>query len=209
MSSEPAPALVRAPAAAPPALDRVVKTCLAKDPDERWQSTADLERQLQWIAEGRSQSGAGAQLPGTTAVRRTRTLTVVAASGLAGALLAAAALWSWGGSAPVPLPTPARVSVVLPANGPVTIGGSPRRSLALSPDGTQLVYVGTNLEAPADQRGGRDRNCTFVPSARSWFAPFRAPPAPGTLSSRQTGSGLASSRRPASSRKCLWLVGIL
>src|SRR5262249_51182531 len=35
----------------PPALDRVVKTCLAKDPEERWQSTADIKRQLIGIAE--------------------------------------------------------------------------------------------------------------------------------------------------------------
>ena len=41
----------------PPALDRVVKTCLAKDPEDRWQSAADIKRELRWIAEG-SQSGA-------------------------------------------------------------------------------------------------------------------------------------------------------
>ena len=36
---------------APAILDRVVRTCLAKDPDERWQSAADLRRELSWIAE--------------------------------------------------------------------------------------------------------------------------------------------------------------
>src|SRR6185436_7722852 len=36
----------------PPALDRVVRTCLAKDPEDRWQSAADIRRELQWIAEG-------------------------------------------------------------------------------------------------------------------------------------------------------------
>ena len=40
----------------PPALDRVVKTCLAKDPDERWQSAADLARELKWMAESGSLS---------------------------------------------------------------------------------------------------------------------------------------------------------
>ena len=34
----------------PPALDHVVKTCLAKDPDERWQAAGDVARQLMWIA---------------------------------------------------------------------------------------------------------------------------------------------------------------
>ena len=35
----------------PPALDRAVKKCLAKDPDDRWQSAADLGSQLQWLSE--------------------------------------------------------------------------------------------------------------------------------------------------------------
>jgi Tol biopolymer transport system component len=36
---------------ASPALDRVVATCLAKDPDDRWQTARDLLRELRWIAE--------------------------------------------------------------------------------------------------------------------------------------------------------------
>ena len=38
---------------APPALDRVLKICLAKDPDERWQTARDLKRELEWIATSR------------------------------------------------------------------------------------------------------------------------------------------------------------
>src|SRR5204863_8308380 len=33
----------------PAGLDHVVATCLAKDPDERWQSVADISRELQWV----------------------------------------------------------------------------------------------------------------------------------------------------------------
>src|SRR6202158_5581200 len=33
----------------PPSLDRVVKTCLAKDPDDRWQSASDVCDELKWI----------------------------------------------------------------------------------------------------------------------------------------------------------------
>ena len=35
---------------APPALDRLVSDCLAKDPEQRWQSARDLQRELTWIA---------------------------------------------------------------------------------------------------------------------------------------------------------------
>ncbi len=36
----------------PPALEHVIATCIAKDPDERWQSCADVSRQLEWVAKG-------------------------------------------------------------------------------------------------------------------------------------------------------------
>jgi serine/threonine protein kinase len=42
----------------PPLLDYVVKTCLAKEPDRRWQSAGDVERQLTWITEAGSEAGA-------------------------------------------------------------------------------------------------------------------------------------------------------
>jgi len=50
----------------PPALDRTIRVCLAKDPDERWQSAGDLWSELRWIADGGSQSG----VPIVAAVRR-------------------------------------------------------------------------------------------------------------------------------------------
>jgi serine/threonine protein kinase len=50
----------------PPALDRVVKTCLSKDPEDRFQTAHDIKLQLQWIAEGGSQAG----LPAPVAHRR-------------------------------------------------------------------------------------------------------------------------------------------
>ena len=41
----------------PPSLERLIKTCLAKDPDERWQTAHDIKLQLRAIAEGGSQAG--------------------------------------------------------------------------------------------------------------------------------------------------------
>jgi len=53
MSSDPAPISSMQPMT-PPNLDRVVKTCLGKDPEERWQSAADVKRELYWLGEGSS-----------------------------------------------------------------------------------------------------------------------------------------------------------
>ena len=34
----------------PPALDHIVERCIAKDPDDRWQTARDLQRELEWVA---------------------------------------------------------------------------------------------------------------------------------------------------------------
>src|SRR6202049_3885655 len=54
ISSDPPPMSSLQPMT-PPALDRVVKKCLAKEPDQRWQTASDLCGELRWIVEGDSQ----------------------------------------------------------------------------------------------------------------------------------------------------------
>jgi len=53
----------------PLALDRLIKKCLAKEPDDRWQSTQDLADELDWIAAAGSQAGLA---PAVVARRRLR-----------------------------------------------------------------------------------------------------------------------------------------
>jgi dipeptidyl aminopeptidase/acylaminoacyl peptidase/predicted Ser/Thr protein kinase len=86
MTADP-PSISAAQPMSPPALERVVKTCLAKDPEDRWQSAADIGRELKWIVEG---SAAGVAAP--AAVPSRRRLREIAAWILAGAGLSAAAL---------------------------------------------------------------------------------------------------------------------
>ena len=71
----------------PPALNRVIKTCLAKDPEDRFQTAHDVKLQLQWVAEGGSQAGVAAPVAARRKSRE-RLAWVVAAV----ALLAAAGL---------------------------------------------------------------------------------------------------------------------
>ncbi len=57
-----------APAAAPTGLERLIRACLTKDPDERIQTAHDVKLQLQWIAERRGFSSSGARRrPASTA----------------------------------------------------------------------------------------------------------------------------------------------
>jgi Tol biopolymer transport system component len=84
LATEPQPISVVRPMS-PPALDRVVKTCLAKDPDERFQSVHDLKLQLTWIVEGGSQAG----VPAPVAARRKNRERVLLAVAVLCALLAA------------------------------------------------------------------------------------------------------------------------
>ena len=158
MSSEP-PAVSAIQPVAPPALDQIVRTCLRKDPDERWQTAGDIERQLKWVVEGRSQAqsqvGASAPLPARR--RHARTLIAAGIGLVLGAIAAAAAVWV--GTRPSP-PAPQRLSIMVPADRPLAFGWTPGRSIALSPDGTQVAYVGQNLDLPP---GGR-RNQLFVRS---------------------------------------------
>ena len=68
----------------PPALDRVVQRCLAKDPEERWQSAGDLKSELQWLADGGSQPALAPPRRGhATAVRRGARSAALVALGLA------------------------------------------------------------------------------------------------------------------------------
>jgi serine/threonine protein kinase len=39
----------------PQALDRLVRTCLNKDPDQRWQSAHDIALELEWIASSQTE----------------------------------------------------------------------------------------------------------------------------------------------------------
>jgi len=48
---------------APPALDRVLRKCLAKDPHKRWQSARDLKDELEWIAAAPEPGGAAPVAP--------------------------------------------------------------------------------------------------------------------------------------------------
>ena len=122
----------------PPPLDYIVKTCLAKDPDDRWQTAGDVARQVTWIIEGGSQPGvAGA----VVAAARQRAgwrpaLPWMLSALVVGSLITGVAVWSAMRPGPAP-PRPAtRFAIAPPSSYQLGLSG-----LALSPDGRNLVYI--------------------------------------------------------------------
>ena len=85
MSSNP-PAVSTIQPMASPALDRIVRRCLAKSRDDRWQSAGDLQSELEWIRETDSKGG----IPAAVVTReRNRERLAWLVAGLAAALLLA------------------------------------------------------------------------------------------------------------------------
>jgi serine/threonine-protein kinase len=137
LEKEPAPISTVKPMT-PPALDHAIRRCLAKDPEERWQTARDLELELKWIAEGGSQVTLAPIVPakGIHALGR-RPLILSMGALLLGVVIAS--LVSWG-LRPSPLPRPvSRTVITLPPGQRLAVADQP--AVALSPDGTHLAYV--------------------------------------------------------------------
>jgi serine/threonine protein kinase/Tol biopolymer transport system component len=122
----------------PPVLDRVVKRCLAKEPDGRWQSANDLTNELKWIAEAGSQIMSAPTKPvkGVRALKR-RPLIFSIGALIIGAVIASLTTWNLKPSPPQPV---SRLTITLPP-GQQLAGLESGLALALSPEGTHLAYV--------------------------------------------------------------------
>jgi serine/threonine protein kinase len=115
----------------PPALDRVVKKCLAKEPEKRWQAASDVCDELKWIAESGAQ--AGPSTAGVTPSPKSRRKTLLWAA----ASLAVSAVV--GHFRPEQSRPVTRFTISLPAGQRLV--GLDTPAIALSPDGTRLAYI--------------------------------------------------------------------
>jgi Tol biopolymer transport system component len=150
----------------PPALDRVVKSCLAKDPDDRWQTAHDVKLQLKHIVDGGSQAGEAARVPAGRR-RRERASWLLAASLFLLLLAAGVALWSARNQRLRPMYF--HLAVPFPAN-----------DLALSQDGRMLAMVAYSAQASGNvlwtyEIGGRQTSSLNGTQGASY--PFWSPDA--------------------------------
>ena len=147
----------------PPALDRIVRTCLAKDPEERWQSASDLKRELRWIGEG-SQSSATTSATVAAVPRRrsgARLAWAIALVSAAAALALAIGLVYSRSARPAPI----HAFVLPPENTAFELTGDESAPPAISPDGERIVFgasgklwvqsvsSGMTAALPATERG--------------------------------------------------------
>jgi len=136
MSAMPQPLTAMQPLA-PPALERVIRTCLAKDPNDRWQTAHDVALQLQWIAEGGSAVG----LPAPVARRRARREHVAWA--LLAVAAAAAVFFAWRGAGAERPQQPIRFTIPVPHG--VSAIDLPR----ISPNGSTLAFTAVDSAGQA------------------------------------------------------------
>src|SRR5262249_30215131 len=117
--------------------ERLLAKCLAKDPDGRWQSAADLADELQWIADERVRA-VPEQAPGPASSHGSRTRERTWMAVAAAAVLALAVGGYWWYPRPAPPPTPISFTIDPPKGEMFSAGVG---LLALSPDGSRLAFT--------------------------------------------------------------------
>jgi eukaryotic-like serine/threonine-protein kinase len=166
VSSQPQPISSVVPMT-PPALDHVVRKCLEKDPEDRWQSAHDIASELRWISEAGSQAGVAT----TVTVRRksreriawTLAALLAVTSGIMAFVMARA-----------PRPQIGRLSVSAPPEVAIV---QQQGNVAVSPDGRRIVFVASDTSG----RGGlwvrslSDTTPRLLPNTSDATYPFWSP----------------------------------
>ena len=130
------PPIVTLQPVAPPLLDHVIARCLAKDPDDRWQTARDVKQELKWIAHRGAAIGLA---PASAVPDRRRRVTWLAAAILVGiATLVTLVPAIVASRRPPEAPRPYRFVVSPPENATFTQSSA---FMALSPDGHSLAFV--------------------------------------------------------------------
>ena len=133
----------------PASLDHAIEKCLAKLPDERWQSASDLASELKWVSE----SGADTEKLGVRARAGSfRVGAVWVASTLITVALAIGATYY----ATRPTPELPLMASIIPPPGVYADTSGRIGPPQISPDGKRIAFIGCKSEsAAASMLGGR------------------------------------------------------
>jgi serine/threonine protein kinase/Tol biopolymer transport system component len=167
LEREPRPITALQPLA-PAALDRVVRSCLTKDPDERIQTAHDVLLELRWVAEGVSHPSLETR---PISERKSRLLPWLALAVVTVAVSAGLITWrrTTGGNEPF---RPQRFELQPPEGVRVAESGA-ASTLAISPDGAWVAFRGVSDEPNRTGlylRSTRELGARLVPG--SVFSPF-------------------------------------
>jgi serine/threonine-protein kinase len=165
------------PEAVPPSLRRLLGRCLRKDPKDRLQSIGDARVEIADLLSGVSEPAAGTPI---VAARPLRRVAIPVATLLVGSLVTAA-IFSLAPRSTVARPAVSRLYITSPTTGVLSMDGT-SRDIAITPDGSRVVYVGANgtslFVRPLDQlesttlvRGGAPRH-PFVSPDGQWVGYF-------------------------------------
>ena len=145
LDREPAPVATLQPLA-PPLADAIIRRCLAKHVDDRWQSAADLASALRWVVDG-----ATAPAPRAPQTVWRRTSVVGALAALTVVAVATGVVFGWRYASSGRAPASSALFEVQPPTG-VTLSPAPVASaaqLALSADGRHLAFVAAAKGGPS------------------------------------------------------------
>jgi len=170
LQKDPLPVTTVKPAS-PSSLDFVIRTCLAKDPDDRFQTAHDVKLQLAWLL----QSGSAASKPSPSELLPRRYMGVVI--GLAAAFAVVMMLLFFRAASNRPagsMSGTTRFSVVLPPRQ--ELAADTTQAVVLSPDGKHLAYVAAeNGVSHLYVRRLDQFNSVEVPDSEGVTFPFFSP----------------------------------
>lgn len=174
MSSDPPPISALQPMT-PAALDRVVKRCLAKDREDRWQTARDLHVELKWIADGALEGAKAMVTDARPAVTRGRSILLWTLTGVVLGVLLASVTTAYLNRAETPAAQSLRrLAVSLPLA--VQLVAQDQQGLELSPDGKQLVFAGRRAGVTQLYRRAMDQlEASPIPGTEGAVLPFFSP----------------------------------
>ena len=160
----------------PPTFERLVKICLAKDPDERWQTAHDVKLQLREIAQAGSQPTSQTSAQAVVAAqpgwhRGSWALVVAAVLGViaAGALVAA----YMANRRPAPL---IRTEINPPDKAHFSLSGDNSGPAVISPDGRYIAFAATGVNGSQIYVRALDNvNAWPLPGTEGGMFPFWSP----------------------------------